>query len=161
MPRARRSYGRPGTQVIPADWGTSHAPVITGTFTGTVIIRGLPGEPVMGDDFEYTTPEAPILYGSPPNQTPNARIQVLPAQDKNTQLGGQDVRTAGYLVVINHDAPHIPLLSTVEVTTSSDPLLNLAGRRLVVRDYDMGTIRFERDLYCVDDLTWKPEVVTP
>lgn len=106
----------------------------------------------MGEDFSFTEPAAvaPLYVGG-------CRIQALRAQDRTASLGGQEQRTSGYLVAIDYAAVDIPILATVEVTASSDLTLIEPGRRLIVRDIDRGTVRFERDLYCVDDLTWRPE----
>ena len=56
MTRSQRSYGRPGTAVIPPDWSASHRPVAAGTRTGTCEIRhpgGTEGDFEMRD-FRFT-----------------------------------------------------------------------------------------------------------
>jgi hypothetical protein len=79
---------------------------------------------------------------------------MLNGQELAQLVGDQEQITAGYLVAIAYDAPDIPLLATVEITESTDPRLG-GGRRLVVRRVGSGTERFERDLWCVDDMTRK------
>jgi len=150
MPRPRRAQGRPGTPVIPADWETSHAPVVSKTMTTPCVIRNAqPGTPAFDVALGHSVrPAGFVLY------TGNSRVQVLNAQDAGARIGEQDQQTAAYLVVIDREAANIPLGATIEFPTATDPTL-LGNRRLVVRKTARGSLRFERDLYCVDDMTRK------
>lgn len=150
MPRPLRSQGRPGTPVIPNDWEDSHATVVRKTFTATVQIFP-PFEdqtaPVLAADLTYATSAAvdPIYQGG-------ARIQVLNGQETTNLVGDQAQLTAGYLVVVDRDGTDIPPRAVVRILTSTDPTLN-DGRRLTVRKVARGSMRWERDLWCVDDMT--------
>lgn len=152
MPRPTRGYGRPGTPVIPADWEQSHAPVARKTFTAAIKIYGPPtaGTAAVNTDLTYEPPAAAtVLYEGP------ARIQVLNAQQSATEVGQQSQTTAGYLVAIDRETTGIPVGAAVQIVTSNDP--DLAGAvRLYVAHGDRGSLRFERDLYCVDDLSAVP-----
>jgi hypothetical protein len=150
MPRPRRAQGRPGTTVIPQTWGADHAPVVDRAANATVTIH-VPSEetaPVLAPDYTVTVSDAASLH------TGRARIQMLNGQELAQLIGDQEQITAGYLVVIAYDAPEIPLLSIVQITSSTDPRLG-GDRRLIVRRVGSGTERFERDLWCVDDMTRK------
>lgn len=150
MPRPTRSQGRPDTKVIPTIWETSHAPVVSKTMTGTCVItaqRTTDVDPIMNADLTYTvpTPAAALYQGS-------CRVQALKANDNKAVTGEQDQRIATYLVSIERDAAFIPVGAVVKFTASSDETLD-SPRRFVVKGADRGTLRFERDLYCVDDMT--------
>lgn len=150
MPRPRRAQGRPGTAVIPALWETSHAVVASKTQTGTCVIRAqsqADSEPAMNDDLSFESSTAgQILY------TGSCRIQALKTRQNGALVGEQDQRIAKYLVVIDREAGNIPDKSLIEVATSTDPTL-ASPLRLIVESAGRGTLRFERDLICIDDLT--------
>jgi len=150
MPRPTRHQGRPGTTVIPADWSASHAVVAAKTFTAPVEVfdPAAGTEPALQADFTYSAGAvaAPIFTGS-------ARIQVMNGQAADI-LGEQQVLTALYLVVVDR-AADIPVGSRVLVGDGVDPLLD--GRHLIVRKAAGGSLRWERDLWCVDDMTYEPE----
>ena len=149
MPRPTRAQGRPGTQVISADWETSHAPVVRKTCTATCKVwAAADNAPSINADLSYDAASDTVLY------TGSCRIQVLNIGDSTRTLGEEYQAKAGYLVVIDRDANStIDRGCVVEVTASSDPSLLAAGRRLAVARVDRGSLRFERDLYCVDTVT--------
>lgn len=150
MPRPRRAQGRPGTTVIPTSWGADHAPVVARAANATVRIHApasSSAKPVLRADYTVEpAPAAAPLYDG------RARIQMLNGQELAQLVGDQEQVTSGYLVVIDRDAADIPLHSTVQVTSSTDPRLG-GDRRFIVRRVASGTERFERDLWCVDDMT--------
>jgi hypothetical protein len=151
MPRRRHAQGRPGTRVIPVAWGADHAPVVARASNATVTIREraeAPETPVLNPDYTVSEPINP----AEPLHTGTARIQQLNGQELVQLVGDQEQVTAGYLVTIAYDAPDIPLYALVQVDESTDPRLG-GLRRLIVRRVGSGTERFERDLWCVDDMT--------
>lgn len=153
MPRAVRSQGRPDTAVFPVDWESSHAAVVAKTLTATIAWyapKTSAEAPVMNDDFTFT-PDADAT----PVHEGGARIQVLNGQEANVLTGDQKVVTVDYLVVIDKDSPEIPLGAIGKVTACTDPEL-VGARRLVVRKIARGSVRWERDLWCVDSLTHTP-----
>lgn len=148
MPRPNRSYGRPGTRVIPKDWSPSHAKVIAKTWTATCRIfppRAAGGTLTVGADLTVSggTPATAIYEGA-------CRLQVLNAQESSKILADQEQTVVGYLVVIDREA-NIPHRAVIEILTADDP--TFPTRRLVVRKVDRGSQIWERDLYAVDDLT--------
>lgn len=152
MPRPTRAQGRPGTRIFPADFEQSHAAVVQRAATAVVDIFAPPvaGQPVMGSDFTYsdTAPADPLHTAQP------ARIQVLNGQETSHLVADQDHVTVGYLVVVPL-ALDVPLNAVVRVTACADPTL-VTARRLVVRKIARGSVQWERDLWCVDDLTTTP-----
>jgi len=149
MPRPQNALGRPGTRVIPTNWGAAHAPVVDGTFTAKC--RIWPGEanaaPAVWDE-EAGSPVRPdpehIYEGG-------CRIQVVNQRLALKLIGDQAAKHMTYLVVIERDTK-VPTGAVVEITESTDSLLP-PGHRLSVGDVIRGSTTFERDLICVDDLT--------
>ena len=150
MPRPTRAQGRPGTRVIPVNWERDHAPVVDKTFTaGVQIFDPYTGtEPVLQAGYTYSAGAA-----GAPIYTGNARIQVMNAQAAADIVGDQEQLTTVYLVVIER-AADVPVGSRVVVATG-DPMLT-DGRHLIVRKAAAGSLRWERDLWCVDDMTYQP-----
>jgi hypothetical protein len=135
--------------VIPANWEESHAVVVGKTFTADVIVWAAADDsPSINADLSYSTASDTQLYDD------TARIQVLNIGDSSKVFGEEYQSKAGYLVVIDREADSdIDRGCVVEVTKSSDPSLLEAGRRLAVARVDRGSLRWERDLYCVDTVT--------
>lgn len=133
--------------MIPKNWETSHAPVLVKTHTALCEIRPKPTTPATANpDLSYT-PAAPdeAIY------TGECRVQILTrATDQNDRLFGDEHQNAvGYLVAVNYDAAGVTPGCLVAITSSNDPDLS-ADIRMVVTRVEMGSLRFERDLYCVD-----------
>jgi len=148
MPRPRRAHGRPGTAVIPPAWEADHAVVAAKTFTATVKIWPRATAPDIKDDLSYDDAGSPS-----PVYVGGARIQVLSGgrDAANQMIGDQAVSSVAYLVAIDREAAPIRRGYVVEVVTSNDATLQ-DGRRLAVERVDRGSLRFERDLYCTDQL---------
>lgn len=157
MPRPTRAQGRPGTKVIPANWGRSHAPVATKSMTAHCRILP-PGEgPLVFDPAEKISKRSDVL----PTYDGPCRIQILNAQDTVAVVAEQTQSTSGYLITLTRDptgtndddipftSDGITLAHTVHVDTCDDP--DLVGRMLRIRSVVHGTERFERDLLCVED----------
>lgn len=153
MPRKKRAHGRPGTTVIPEAWETDHRPVVSKTLRGRCTIHA-PSPPAtlqVKPDLTYEPTDGPAaaVYDGP------FRAQALNAKESTGLVGDQEQITAGYLVVVEADAD-VPIRSVVTFAEASDP--ELVGCRLVVRKIARGSHRFERDLWCVEDLTDTPDV---
>lgn len=154
MPRPTRSQGRPGTNVVPPNWERDHAPVVEKTLTGVCSIYPAPGaggaEPVMAPDLSWTVPDVTPLYVDVP-----CRVQHHQGATNPQDQAGQGVMTSEYLVGVPYVLVGIGTRSVIVFTDGSDPDL-LATPALYVRDPLVGTLRFERDLICVDDLSLVP-----
>lgn len=148
MPRPNRAHGRPGTPMVPANFEDDHAFVIRKTHTATCRITApAGGTPVIGDDLTYPEHTAPT-----PTYTGGCRVQELSRDEKERRLGDEVQSAVAYLVVVEHSADDIARGHVVEVTGSSDPTLT-GDRRLVVARVTRGSVRWERDLYCIDPNT--------
>lgn len=140
----RQSTGRPGTAIIPHDWTDTHGDVISGTWTavGTLTRKGV-GE-TYDPDLGYSVPNSPTtLY------TGHARIQARPIGADAQDQGGQMMTTLGYLVVVPRSVD--AEVDDVWTTTDADDE-HLIGRTLRVESIAYGSLAWERDLWCFDDL---------
>lgn len=141
MPRPSRSQGRPGTAVIPSGWAEGHRPVVDKTGTAACTIR-VPGTVQGWDDTteqNESTPNAAYYTGS-------CRVQSLATQARQVTVAGDPETIASHLVVV--PATISPATNDlVKVTASGDTLLD--GRVLRVVQVVYGSLRFERDLFCV------------
>lgn len=142
----------PGTKVIPDGWSDHHRPTAAGTMTATCNLR-IPG----GTDKQFdtgtgkttVTPHPPYLVGA------KCRIQALKIGEKGVdqRVAEQQITTAPYLVAVDWSTaagvePRVDHL--VDVVTAEDP--TLVGHTLTVRSVVRGSLVWERDLTCTDDL---------
>lgn len=138
------------TRVIPEGWSAHHQPVVAGTWTAEVEIRA-PG----GTEGDFD-PETGIRETVPyePHHTGKARFQVEPIFAADRETGGQQVSVAGYLVVVDRDGSVATevghLVKVTGVDENGDPAL--VGRPLTVTGVAYGSLAWERDLTCIDDL---------
>ncbi len=141
-----------GTRVIGPGWSDHHRPVTAGTMTATCDLR-LPGgtdSTFDGDTGTTTvTPHPPYLTGA------KCRIQALSTQEAGVQqlVAEQQVTTMPYLVAVDWATasevePAVNHL--VDVVTCEDP--RMVGRTLTVKAVVGGSLIWERDLVCTDDL---------
>ena len=133
--------------MIPKNWEANHSPVLDKTHTASCEIRPPASAPVKANsDLSYTptSPAAPIYSGG-------CRVQILSrATDQSDRLFGDEHQTdVGYLVAIDYAAGDITPGCLVKITGSNDPQLG-GDLSLVVTRVEMGSLRFERDLFCVD-----------
>ena len=138
---------RPGLHVIPPGWEAHHKPVADGTRTAEVEVWTGPSGPewVWDPDTKDEVRDHGTLITAG-----TARIQRLQTESETT-AGEQDVTTRRYLVTLDREiGPGLTDRSHIHVTTSGDPLLN--GRWLAVLDIQGGSLRWERDLICEDNL---------
>lgn len=150
MPRPRQAQGRPGTAVMPAVWSAGHRPVVEAAFTASCEMRR-PGDastildPTTG---KTTRVPRPVHYAGP------CSVEVLSAGEQEALTGDQQVTTVGYRVSIAYDvAPELRVDDLVKVTAvddNGDP--TLVGRVLKVLSFARGSVAWERDINCVDDL---------
>ena len=135
------------TRVIHPLWAEHHRAVVAGTLTGTCTISG-PG--TAGTWTPTGGPGTPAVP-SPIHAGP-CRVQATANQPRTADAADQDVTTPLYLVVIDRDAPMIPVGSVVHIDTSPDDP-TFAGMDLTVRSESHGTLTWERDLTCTLDLS--------
>lgn len=141
-----------GTKVIPPGWSDHHRPVAAGTMTATCNLR-LPG--VTSGSFNSTsgtqggTPNTPYLTGA------KCRLQAQSIGEKGVEhlVADQQVTTMLYLVAIDWStggAVEPAVGHLVDVVTAEDA--TMVGRTLTVKAVVRGSLVWERDLICTDDL---------
>lgn len=140
------------TRVIPDGWAAHHRPVVAQALTVDVTIRE-PGSTPSGP----RDPETGVRPSAPhsPHFTGKARIQVTPiAGSAEVVTADQEVTQVAYLVVVDRDesaetaVEHIVKITAVD--DNADP--TLVGRELTVAVVRRGSLTWERDLICIDDL---------
>lgn len=139
-------HGRPGTEVIPADWATDHRPVLAGTRRGTLTVRADATTQTWDADTEQnvTVPVSPHFIGT-------CRVQALGNQARDRDVAGDRETLADYLitteVTTGDEQPLEQQIATV--TGTGDPLLD--GQTLRILQVVRGTELFERYLFCTLD----------
>ncbi|WBL18515.1 DUF6093 family protein [Citricoccus sp. NR2] len=137
--------------VIPEGWAAHHRPVANSTMTGICTLTG----PAGGYDYETgeLAPGETLVADVP------CRVQEL-KREARADAAGQLVDTRQYLVTLPLDqVPNLTITDAGPVVTvtgyadghDGDP--HLLGRPLRVLNVQHGTLLWERDLTCVDDLT--------
>lgn len=135
--------------MVPGQWSQAPRVVFAKTRTACVTIRRPGGAKGPFDDTTGTypvTPEAPHFTGS-------ARIQLLSTQAAQQLVAEQQITTTGYLVTVSLDATEVQVDDVVTITGSDDngdPIT--VDHDLVVRSLSRGSLAWERDLICTDDL---------
>lgn len=147
--RPTQAVGRTGTPVIPSRWSGAPRAVMAKTRTACVEIRHPGGTK---GPFDPTTGTYPVVPHAP-HFTGSARIQVRDAQSAEQLVAEQEVTTTGYLVAIDLSATDVAVEDVVTITGLDDNgdqvLLN---HDLIVRAIAKGSLAWERDLTCTDDL---------
>lgn len=151
-----RPLGHPGrsTPVIEPGWAATHRPIVEGTFGATISIRRPGGTPGVFDPVTGTTATTPFEA----HYTGSARVQVLPALEQTRVAADQELTTVGYRLSVAYDADIEPvtggvvncLVDITAVDENGQP--SLVGVTLTVRSIERGSLAFERDLLCTDDL---------
>ena len=137
---------RPNSRVIPAGWEARHRPVAEATMTVVIEFRN-PADDVLGE-FDEETGTRPVVKATPYYTGP-CRVQ----QQKQPQVGAtgdQRISSHDYLVTIPADVTAVAVGHVGVVTESSDA--SLVGRALKVTDVMRGSLIWERDLICIDNL---------
>lgn len=139
----------PGSRVIPAGWEAHHRPVAESTQTARCQITRAGTGPGTWNPAtnEFDPPQRQVIY---PDLS--CRVQQL-NQPQVSSTGQQQVSTHDYRVSVPIAAAAVLLDDRVEITggdTTLDP--TLIGRPLVVTDVQRGSLTWERDLICIDNL---------
>ena len=141
-----------GVTVIPPGWEQHHKPTADGGRTAIVEVWSGPldGAPewVYMDGREIRD-HGILLHGDL-----TARIQRL-GQASEVATGAQDVTVRTYLVALDREVGgDFTPRARVKVIDSGDPQID--GRYMSVLDIYGGSLRFERDLICLDNLDPHP-----
>lgn len=138
--RSRQATGRPGTPVIPANWEAGHRVVVEKTLRGTASLR-VPGTVQTWNPVT----EQNDLTPHEPYATPGCRVQALRGESRRVVVAEDLEVVADYLIVIPADITPAGT-DLVTVTGTGDALLD--GRVFEIQQVELGTERFERDLFC-------------
>lgn len=155
--RQRLHYGRGNRKpfsrwaVIPHGWDDQHRPVVEGTMTARVSIRrpgpaGITWDPDLEQDV--STPHTPHFEGW-------ARVQRTSGMGANPVTAGDPEPLGDFLVAVPADADQAEAGDLVTLSLSGDPILDQTP--LFVAHVTVGSLRFERDLYC----TFNPQTPAP
>lgn len=134
----------PGSRVIPAGWEAYHRPVLETTRTATITFRRFSGPPVHDPETGSTSRPTVVVFSG------TCRIQ-----DHVTNAAGAFVAGAERITVHAYQVS-LPVEADLElddvgtVDASNDP--TLTGRELRVIDIQRGSLLFERDVICTDNL---------
>jgi hypothetical protein len=139
-------HGRPGTRVIPDDWGERHAPAANQAHTATCEIRGPdalgPFDPNTG---AYDVEPGPLRYSG------TCRVQRAERQAIEGLVSEQELPAVAYEVSIDRGATAVQRRDLVKITLSEDA--QLTGQSFPVVAVIVGSMQISRILYCLDDLT--------
>lgn len=148
--RPTQSTGRPGTPVIPPNWTEAPRTVAVKTMTATCTIRRPGGTQGAFDATTGTYPTTPHT----PHYTGPCRVQVQPIFSGQRDTADQQVTVAGYLVVVELEGSDETGVDDVVKITSpgehGDPAM--LDREMVVSGIAVGSLAWERDLTCIDNL---------
>jgi hypothetical protein len=141
----------PGTRAFPTGWEAHHRPTAEATFTALCEITADPvGQgPWNPDTGTYDPAPRVVLHTGVP-----CRVQEL-RQPQEARTGEQRVTSHDYLVPVPASIANVAVGHQVKVTGFTDPTggdPSLLGRPLVVTDVQRGSVIWERDLICIDNL---------
>lgn len=138
---------RDGLTLLPDGWEQHNAAPLNGTRTADVEVWSGPadGEP----EWVYTAGTETRNHGTL-IASPTARIQRLLSEDEQP-AGEQEVTTRRYLVALPRDLAEVTTRARIKVVDSGDA--HLDGHYLSVADVQGGSLRLERHLICLDNLT--------
>lgn len=153
--RPKRAFGRPGTQVIPVNWGADHAAVVegdTGVLTLTIAWRRPGGTAGSFNPATLTKTVTPNTA----HHTGPADVQLLPQLQQERLLAEDDlVSTVGYRVTVTHDAGtdgtdfQVGDVGTVTAADGNGDA-SLVGKDLIVRAIERPSHGWSRYLICTE-----------
>lgn len=144
MTRPTRSYGRPGTPVIPETWQADHAAVIGETFPDTITI-GAPGTaPAFNETTGQTeTTPATAAYDGP------ARVTAVSFAPQPVGQADEQVPVRVYEIALPWAVAGITTSHVAKVTASQDT--QLQGQTLQISQIERDSNRFSRILLATLD----------
>lgn len=136
--------GLPATSVLPPGWAERHRPIATSTMT-------VPCQIVRISDGPAPYPKPPGWTGERVIHDTVCRFQEL-KREGNPVPAEQPTSVREYLVPVPHESPFGVPLPELRAGERGDVIL-VMGRRLRISSIMFGSLEFERDLICVDNLT--------
>lgn len=131
------------TKVIPDGWEAHHIPTAAGQFTAEgELFSGGTGRWVWDEDLQRERPDyGTVIYRGP------LRYQHL-NQPKDRTAGDQPVTIHDYRVSIPEDVNDVSSVGWVRILVSTDE----SAHMLKVTGIERGSLRWQRDLYCTDNI---------
>jgi len=134
----------PGSRVIPAGWTAHHRPVLTTTWTATITFERFTGESVHDPDTGSTSREKVVIFAG------EVRIQHHETTSAGSVVAGAEKITSHDYQVSGPVSMDLVLDDFGTVAACEDP--TFVGRELTVRDIQRGSLLFQRDYICSDNL---------
>lgn len=132
-----------GSRVIPAGWEEHHRPVMETTWTATITFTRISGPPVHDPATGSTSQPRTTVYFGP------CRIQEHQINAHSTIAAGERITTHVYHVSLAVEAD-LQKNDVGTVNACNDP--TFVGRELLVEDIQRGSLLFQRDAICIDNL---------
>lgn len=133
-----------GSRVIHRDWEAHHRPVLETTWTATVTFRRFSGPPVFDPETGSTSRPKSVVYSGP------CRIQHHETTSAGSTVAGAEKITSHDYQVSGPVEMDLKVDDVGTVDTCNDP--TLVGRELTVTDIQRGSLLFQRDVICTDNL---------
>ena len=132
-------------KIIPDGWEENIAPTMESAFTASIVVTAEPDEKY----DEILMINVPLDEGEF-RWSGKARIQQKNVTEKFVMVSGQRVSIREYLVAIPEAVDTIQIGDVVKVTNSKDGTQS----ELRVVSVLKGSLRWERDLMCLDSMEW-------
>jgi hypothetical protein len=133
-----------GSRVIPADWEAHHRPVLETTWTATITFRRFTGTSTHDPNTGSTSRDSIVVYSGP------VRIQHHETTSAGSVIAGAQKVTIHDYQVSGPVEMDLQRDDFGTVDTCNDP--TFIGRELTVTDVQRGSLLFQRDVICTDDL---------
>lgn len=146
MPRPGYPH-RAGTVAVDPAWATHHRPTVEGTMTGRCTIRHLAGTDPTYDPTDGSSSGA----DNATHYDGLCRVQILSVQDHVALFGEQEITVQGYLITTTMDNDATQVDDVVAITEAAADS-TLVGRQMTVAKIMAGTLVWERDLVCLENL---------
>ena len=132
-----------GSRVLPVGWEEHHRPVLASTRTAKVTFRRFSGPPVHDPVTGSTSRPRAVVYSG------WFRIQEHQVSAHTTDAAAQQITTHAYQLS-GEVSVDLQINDVGTVDDCNDP--TLTGRELRVTDIQRGSLLFERDCICTDNL---------
>ena len=133
-----------GSRVIPAGWEAHHRPVLETTWTATVTFRRFTGASTHDPNTGSTSRDSVVVYTGP------CRIQHHETTSAGSVIAGAEKVTTHDYQVSGPVSMDLQRDDFGTVDTCNDP--TFVGRELTVTDVQRGSLLFQRDVICTDNL---------
>lgn len=134
----------PGSRVVPPGWEEHHRPVLATTWTATITFRRFSGPPAFDPVTGSTSRPKTVVYSGP------VRLQHHEVGTAGSTVAGAEQITTHRYQVSGPVEMDLEKDDVGTVDTANDP--TMVGRELLVLDIQRGSLLFERDVICTENL---------